>query len=326
MPSLPTILLILAALSLGATVIAAFTAFRSQREALNAIFPIVREEESIRAQRARISIFIWIAVTALFLGGWLATLRLENSSDAPITSRIGDAAPLPTQPAEAVIVRLVTGTPFPDITPPTITEIETQTEQPAPEPLATNIPTSPPSTAIQAFTATPTPQPSATLTSTPLLPTATSTDTPIPATATSTPTDLPSPTPALPTATFTHPAALPFPTTPPHTPAPPEVRVGPIQFATEITENLEAIDPRDLFPSDIEAIYAVYPVSGMKRGLPIKVVWFWNGVEVANEVGQWEWPSDTRSFTYFTPKGDGLYKLELYANDTIVATKLFEIR
>ena len=71
MASLPTILLILAALSAGATVIAAIVAFRSQKEASSAIFPIVREEEHSRAQRARISIFVWIAITALFLGGWL---------------------------------------------------------------------------------------------------------------------------------------------------------------------------------------------------------------------------------------------------------------
>jgi hypothetical protein len=326
MASLPTILLILAALSLGATVIAALIAFRSQREALNAIFPIVREEESLRAQRARISIFVWIAVTALFLGGWLATLRLGSSNETPITSRVGDAAPPPTAPAEAVIVRLVTGSPFSEVTPPTVHEIEAQTAQVTPESLGTNTPTSLPATATEALTDTPTSQPSATSTSTPPLPTATLTDTPIPPTATPTPTDIPSPTPAPPTATFIRPVALPFPTTPPHTPAPPEIRVGPIQFATQITEDLKAIDPRDSFPGDTKSIYAVYPVSGMKRDLPIKAVWFRNGVEIANEVGRWEWPADTRSFTFFTPKGEGLYKLELYANDTIVATKLFEIR
>ena len=72
MASLPTILLILAALSMGATVIAAIVALRSQKEADTAIFPIVREEQINRAQRARVSVFVWLAVTALFFGGWLA--------------------------------------------------------------------------------------------------------------------------------------------------------------------------------------------------------------------------------------------------------------
>ena len=63
MASLPTILLILAALSAGATVIAIIVAFRSQREAQSAIFPIVREQESVRAQRATVALllrpFLW---------------------------------------------------------------------------------------------------------------------------------------------------------------------------------------------------------------------------------------------------------------------------
>ena len=90
MPALPTILLILAAFSLGATVIAAIVALRSSREANSAIFPIVREEEAIKAQRARLSIFIWLAITALFLGGWLAALRFAPATDAAL---ISDAEP-----------------------------------------------------------------------------------------------------------------------------------------------------------------------------------------------------------------------------------------
>src|SRR5262245_33367564 len=92
MLSLPTILLILAALSLGATVIAVMIALRSQREASSAIFPIVREEETLRARRARLSIFVWIAVTALFLGGWLATLRQNTSSSETAASTSPESA------------------------------------------------------------------------------------------------------------------------------------------------------------------------------------------------------------------------------------------
>jgi hypothetical protein len=104
------------------------------------------------------------------------------------------------------------------------------------------------------------------------------------------------------------------------------VRVGPIEFATTIASDLRAINPTNRFPSGVKAIYAVYPVRGMRNGLPIKVVWYLNGTELARTEGAWEWASNTRSFTFFTPKGDGLYKLELYVHDTIVATNLFEIR
>ena len=95
MVSLPTILLILAAVSIGASVIAAIIAFRSAREARSAIFPIVREEETVRAQRARIATFLLSAFTALFLGGWLATLRLF-----PLGEPAQVANTQPIQPAE----------------------------------------------------------------------------------------------------------------------------------------------------------------------------------------------------------------------------------
>jgi hypothetical protein len=323
MASLPTILLILAAISMGATVIAVLIALRSQREAVSAIFPIVREEETIRAQRARISIFIWIAITALFFGGWLATLRLGDSRNiSSTTSEIAEAAPQPSQPTVVVAVDLVTNTPAPVEPSPTSPEVEAEVEQPTSESAPTNTPipaaTATPvlPTATQTLTPLPTPEPSSTLTSTPLPPTATST--PVP------PTDTPTPVP--PTATPTPIAAIRFPTSPPRTPAPENVRVGPIRFATELDENLEPINPGNSFPGDTKEIYAVYPVKGMQRGLHVKVVWYLNGVELAREEGAWQWATNTRSFTFFTPKGEGLYKLELYVNDTVVATNLFEVR
>jgi hypothetical protein len=329
MASLPTILLILAAISMGAAVIAALIAFRSQREAVSAIFPIVREEEAIRAQRARFSIFIWIAITALFFGGWLATLRLGGSANtASSTSEEPGTTNQPTESANAVIANPATNTPPPPPPSPTPGQVEaevqlltspsTPTDTPPPANTATSTLPAPTETA----TSTPTPEPSATFTSTPVPPTAVPTDTPVPPTPTETPTSTPIP----PTATPTRLAALRFPTVPSHTPAPPGTRVGPIQFAAEITPDLKPINPSNSFPKDIKEIYAVYPVSGMRKGLPIRVVWYLNGVEIASEVGQWEWSSDTRSFTFFTPKGEGLYKLNLYVNDTVVATNIFEVR
>src|SRR5262245_35089561 len=113
MLSLPTILLILAALSLGATIIAVMVALRSQREASSAIFPIVREEETLRAQRARLSIFVWMAITALFLGGWLATLRqaFSTATTAASTSdEVASAEVTSTEPPTATILPLLGST------------------------------------------------------------------------------------------------------------------------------------------------------------------------------------------------------------------------
>jgi len=173
MASLPTILLILAALSMGATVIAGLIAFRSQREATSAIFPIVREEEINRARRARISIFVWIAITALFIGGWLASLRLATPVQPPEELA---AAPVPVSPTDVVEA----------VTAPEEQPTDTPTPVPIVEP---------------SFTATSAPtvveEPTATSTS---LPTATAT--PAPPTATPTPSTTPSVTPSW-TPTFT---------------------------------------------------------------------------------------------------------------------------
>src|SRR5262245_34906224 len=247
MLSLPTILLVLAALSLGATVIAILIALRSQREASSAIFPIVREEETLRARRARLSIFVWIAVTALFLGGWLATLRqrapaeqvASASAETPPANEPVVAASSPTPPAEPSSTPVgVAPVVVEQVTEPTITNTPPPpaTLAPAPNPTATPLPAT--------STLTPVPAPAATSTSTPL-----PTDTPAPPTATLEPSPTATETPIPPTPTPTRHIVVPqvASTSPPRTPAPSSVRVGPIQFATEITPELEPIDPKTIF-------------------------------------------------------------------------------
>lgn len=102
--------------------------------------------------------------------------------------------------------------------------------------------------------------------------------------------------------------------------------MGPIQFATDITSEIEAINPDNLFPAGTEEIYAVYPYSGMERGLDFTAVWYKNGVEFVRDEEEWEFGDEFRSYRFLKPDGEGLYKLELYVNDSVMATALFEIR
>ena len=104
------------------------------------------------------------------------------------------------------------------------------------------------------------------------------------------------------------------------------MRVGPIIFASEITDDLDAVDPGDEFPDGLEKVYAIFPFTGMSKGLDYAAIWYKNGVEVAREEGKWPWGKRAKSFTFIVPRGEGLYKLDLHINDTIVATKIFEIR
>lgn len=305
MASLPTILLLLAALSAGATVIAAIIAFRSQREASSAIFPIVREEERNRAQRARISIFVWIAVTALFIGGWLGTLRLSGSAE----SAAGPAEASPT--AAAVIEAQPTPAPASTATPvlePTATAAPLQNQEPTSAPPTDTPPPAATDTPVPSATATATPPPTAT---------ATNTNTPLPPSAT----PLPSATPtATPTST---PTRVPLPGE--RVPAPAGVRVGPIQFSAELDSEQSPVNPATTFTDGLAQVYGVFSFKGLEEGLPFKIIWYKNGAEIARDEGQWEWGRQGQSFVFLSPKGPGLYKLELWVNDTVVATKLFEI-
>lgn len=328
MLSLPTILLILAGLSIGATVIAALVSLRSAREARSAIFPIVREEETTRSRRARLATFLLSALTALFLGGWLATLRLFPAGEPASVADAGSA-----QPTNPPAITFVTETPPPTPEPPVIAPTSTPVQQvqavatPTSLPAAPLPPVSTPAPAVEAAVpatvalATPVQPPAPT----PIPPTATTppTATPVP------PTPIPTETPPLapPTVTPTSAAvAAQIPTPAPRTPAPPGTRMGPIQFAAKITPNIEAINPTDRFPQGTESVYAVYSYSGMVNGLDFAAVWYQNGVELWRDEQKWRWGSKAQFYSFLNPPGEGLYKLELYVNDSVVATGIFEIR
>ncbi len=301
MVSLPTILLILAAISFGATVIATLVAIRSAREARSAIFPIVREEETVRARRARITVFVMSAITALFLGGWLATLRLAPTSSDPVVANV-----TPTQPAALTFVTETPTLPAQALPQPT-TAAPASVEPPVQVTDTPAVASAPPN----GVEATPPLPPAPSPTPVPPSPTPTHTSTPLPPTATFTPT----------------PAAIAqFVTPVSRTPAPPGIKIGPIQFATKITSNIEAINPTDAFPQNTRSVYAVYPYSGMVDGLDFAAVWYQNGQELWRDEQVWRWGKTAQFYSFLNPPGEGLYKLDLYVNDTVVATGLFEIR
>lgn len=102
--------------------------------------------------------------------------------------------------------------------------------------------------------------------------------------------------------------------------------MGPIQFTTEISPNNEALDVENEFPSGLEAIYAVFPYSGMRNGVDFKVVWYQNGTELWRDESQWQWGDQANFYSFIRDPEEGLYKLELHVNDSILATGLFEVK
>jgi hypothetical protein len=101
--------------------------------------------------------------------------------------------------------------------------------------------------------------------------------------------------------------------------------MGPIRFAEGVTDDFEPVNPDRTFSTDVERVYAIYPFSGMEKGLDFAAIWYHNGVELAREETEWQYGEEATSFNFLRLRGPGLYKLELYVNDSIVATNLFEV-
>lgn len=277
---LPTILLILAAISIGATVIAVLVALRSAREARTAIFPIVKEEEITRARRARVSILVWLAITAILLGGWLASLQLTNPESAVTTEDTKTDRPAASDGVEFATQPPAETTNDSESSPPNTGANASPVVEQATPPTVTLVP------------ATPTPAPAAV-----------------------NPTDTPAPVP--PTATQTR---IPL------GPAPDDSELGPIEFATEINSSpIAAVNPGDTFATN-EKIYAVYPYRGMENGTNFTAVWYLNNSEIARDESRWEWGWQGNSYSFFLPTATGTYKLELYVNDTLLASGTFAVR
>lgn len=157
-------------------------------------------------------------------------------------------------------------------------------------------------------------------------------------TATATPIP-PNPAPAAPTIVGVSTIITPQPTatptdTPPSptpriaangTPLPANLSMGPISFALKVSDRREAIDPAETFNTLPERIYAVFPYSGMKNGLPFSVIWYYQDVELIRNDYVWEWGTTDRSFAFIKPVGLGTYRVELRVAGTTVAENSFEI-
>jgi len=102
--------------------------------------------------------------------------------------------------------------------------------------------------------------------------------------------------------------------------------MGPIAFAAQVTERREPIDPTDVFSDTVSRVYAVFPYRGMRNGLSWTQVWYFNDVEFSRGDGTWEWGSTDRSYVFTKLVGVGNYRLELYVNDSLLATAEFDVQ
>jgi predicted secreted protein len=293
MSLLSWLLVVLAGLSLAAMVVSLTIASRSAREARSTIFPIVREEETVRARRARIVSSVTGVIAAIMAGTFFLSGQLSSLN-------------LPTVQLPSELVAVVES-------PEAETGVESPSIQAEPSTITTETPPPPAKQPI-----TPTREQMVLPSSQPL--------------AGQTPSPAPTPTPAPPTATPTLAASAtstgvpPSPTaTRPPIPAPSSVEMGPIAFATQITRQREPISPTTVFSNTASRVYASFPYSGMRNDLTWTQIWYFNDVEFSRGNETWEWGSADRSFVFTNLVGAGDYRLELYVNDDLVASGKFTV-
>ena len=106
---------------------------------------------------------------------------------------------------------------------------------------------------------------------------------------------------------------------------PENLSMGPISFALEVTDRRKAIDPAESFSGSPDVIYAVYPYSGMKNGLPFTSIWYYQDREIVRNDVEWTWGTTDSAYVIITPIGTGTYRVELKIADTLVVSNSFEL-
>lgn len=304
--SLLSILLVsMAGLSLAAMVVLLIVASRSAREVRATIFPIVREEGTLRVWRARIvaigaGVVAAVMAGAFFLSGQIALPgpMLSPPPAATISEAPGTAAAVeqgPTVIPRAGTTELVAAAQASSI-PGSSQEDEGTSVANTAVPV-TAVPPSATST-LQRPASTPT-----------VAPSATPTTVAEPGDGTVLAAMPPSPAPA------GAPAA-----------APGSAKMGPITFAPEIDDGRHPVHPTEVFSDTVNRVYAVFPYGGMQKGLKWTYVWYFNNVEFIRDESAWQWGSEDRSYVFITPVGAGDYRLDLYVNGEMLSSGGFNVQ
>ena len=303
MSTLSMVFVLLAVVCLLAMIILLSVAARSVREVRSSIFPIVREEGTTRLRRARLG----ATIAALAAAGTAVAFLATGYASLPGVWPALPEVPLLAQLARTgVLLGEPTASPTTHLLPsPTwAADTMTPTARPAmPSPTVTNGPTKTP--ALPSPTATPQPptrtQPAATATGNP-------SGTPASSRVAAAPTVAPSPTPKGSSV-----------------PAPREVRMGPIAFAAAVDAGRMAVNATSVFSETVQRVYAVFPFSGMEKGLSWTQVWYFNGAEFMRDQAAWPWGIEDRSYVFIKPVGAGEYRLDMYVNDQVLTSGKFRV-
>ena len=97
--------------------------------------------------------------------------------------------------------------------------------------------------------------------------------------------------------------------------------LGALTFSTDVTENYEAINPREIFAEGFYTLYATFSYDGLSDGMVWSWVWRHNGelLEGGNEV--WQYGEEGPGYIYLNPEEGfdaGRYSLEVWVNGELM--------
>jgi hypothetical protein len=98
--------------------------------------------------------------------------------------------------------------------------------------------------------------------------------------------------------------------------------LGTLSFSTEVTDEYEAVDPRQIFAEGFYTLYATFDYEGLEDGMVWSWVWRHDGdvVEGGNEV--WAYGQEGPGYIYFSPEEGfqaGQYSLDVWVNSELMA-------
>jgi hypothetical protein len=101
-----------------------------------------------------------------------------------------------------------------------------------------------------------------------------------------------------------------------------DTNLGTLSFSTEVTDDYEAVSPRQIFAEGFYTLYATFSYEGMEDGMVWAWVWRLDGavVEGGNEV--WAYGDEGPGYIYFAPEegfDSGRYSLDVWVNGELMA-------
>jgi hypothetical protein len=101
-----------------------------------------------------------------------------------------------------------------------------------------------------------------------------------------------------------------------------DTELGTLSFSTEITDQYESVNARNLFAEGFYTLYATFSYDDMADGMSWAWVWRHNGEIVEGDNELWEYGADGPGYIYLSPEEGfqfGEYSLEVWVNGEILA-------